>query len=277
MSRICPVVQKRYCRAVVPHRFTRRLVFAWFAAFAALAILFGGEAVAQAKEARKVADAQRLEVPGFPDAFYYRPRGRGMKPVLVYLHGRGANPAEDCRKWAHVATQFGWVLCPSGPEDRGDGARGWANNPTAGGQDIKAALDALRAKYKRRVQLHGNVLIGFSEGAFIAMQVGLHDPQTWSRWLILAANDQYWFGDAKIVLEENRRRIKKVYLLTGESDEVAPNTLRVADMLKAAKVPHRVRIAQGMGHEVPGERMRSMYRRPLAWLLAQPHRRHPHS
>ena len=161
------------------------------------------------------------------------------------------------------------MLCPSGPEDRGEGARGWANNAVLGGQDVKAALDALRAKYKRRVQLHGNVLIGFSEGAFVAMQVGLHDPQTWSRWLILAANDQYWWGDAKTILAENRRRIRRVYLLTGESDEVAPNTLRVAEMLKQAKVPHRVHIAQGMGHEVPAERMRSMYRRPLAWLLAR--------
>lgn len=256
-------------------RITQRLILAWFGAFA-LAMVFavlGTERVAWAREARKVADAERLEVPGYPDAFYYRPRGRGMKPVLVYLHGRGANPAEDCRKWAHVATQFGWVLCPSGPEDRGEGARGWANNAISGGQDVKAALDALRTKYKRRVQLRGNVLIGFSEGAFVAMQMGLRDPRTWSRWLILAANDQYWFGDAKALLEENRRRIKRVYLLTGETDEVAPNTMRVADMLKNAKVPHRVHIAPGMGHEVPGERMRSTYRRPLAWLLANPARR----
>ena len=145
-----------YCRLVVRLGFTKRLILA----LAVLLSLFASEAIAWARESRKIADPQRLEVPGFPDAFYYRPRGRGMKPVLVYLHGRGANPAEDCRKWAHVATAFGWVLCPSGPEDRGGGARGWANNAISGGQDVKAALDALRAKYKRRVQLHGNVLIG---------------------------------------------------------------------------------------------------------------------
>jgi predicted esterase len=238
-------------------------------ALAGLLVLLGGEAAAWAKQSRKVPDPERLAVPGFADAFYYRPRGRGLKPVLVYLHGRGGNPAEDCRKWAHVARQFGWVLCPSGPEDRGDGTRGWANNAILGGQDVDAALQALRAKYKRRVQLRGNVLIGFSEGAFVAMQIGLHEPRTWSRWLILAANDQYWIGDAKDVLEHNHRRIRGVYLLTGESDEVAPNTRRVADMLKHAKVRHRIHIAHGMGHEVPGDRMRSTYRRPLAWLLAR--------
>ena len=235
------------------------------------AVLFGGEVVAWAKSAHKVADPKRLEVPGYADAFYYRPRGgRGMKPVIVYLHGRGGNPEEDCRKWARVGTQFGWMLCPSGPEDRGNGDRGWANNAQVGGEVAKAALESLRAEFKRRVQLKGNVLIGFSEGAFVAMQVGIRDPQTWSRWLILAANDQYWFGDAKALLDENRKRIRRVYLLTGETDEVAPNTLRVADILKDAKVPHKVHIAPGMGHEVPGDRMRSTYRRPLAWLLAHP-------
>ena len=246
----------------------RRIISLVLAFAAAATVLFGTARAAHAKSEHKVADAQRLEVPGYPDAFYYRPRGRGMKPVLVYLHGRGGNPAEDCRKWARVGTQFGWVVCPSGPEDRGDGARAWNNNATVGGQIVKAALDSLRDKFKHRVKSRGNVLIGFSEGAFVAMQVGLRDPHTWSHWLILAANDQYWFGDAKEVLHENRKRIRRVYLLTGESDEVAPNTQRVGDMLKDEKVSVKVKIAPGMGHEVPADRMRSTYRRPLAWLLA---------
>ncbi len=246
----------------------RRTLHPLLALLAIVGVLLGSVSVAHAKSAHKVADPQRLEVPGYSDAYYYRPRGRGIKPVLVYLHGRGGNPAEECRKWAKVGTQFGWVVCPSGPEDRGGGARAWSNNAQLGGQIVKAALDSLRDKYHHRVQLRNNVLIGFSEGAFVAMQVGLRDPRTWSHWLILAANDQYWFGDAKDVLHENRRRIRAVYLLTGESDEVAPNTQRVGDLLKDEKVQVKVKIAPGMGHEVPGERMRSTYRRPLAWLLA---------
>jgi predicted esterase len=247
----------------------RRLLSAILVLAAILGVLVGTARTAHARTSHSaVVDPQRLEVPNFPDAFYYRPRGRGMKPVLVYLHGRGGNPAEDCRKWARVGTQFGWVVCPSGQEDQGNGARSWGNNAIVGGQIVRATLDALRDKYHRRVQLRGNVLIGFSEGAFVAMQVGLRDPRTWSHWLILAANDQYWVGDAKAVLHENHRRIRRVFLLTGESDEVAPNTQRVADILRGERVRTKVKIAPGMGHEVPGERMRSTYRRPLAWLLA---------
>jgi predicted esterase len=243
-----------------------RLVLAVLLAAAALVVL---PAAARAKTATQVGEPQRLSVPGAPDAFYYRPNGKGMKPVLMYLHGRGGNPAEDCRKWARVATQFGWVVCPSGAEDRGGGGRGWRNDAVGGKQIIDATLAALRAKYKRRVQLRGNLLIGFSEGAFVAMQVGLRDARTWNRWLILAANDQYWWGDTGQLLDEDRKRLKGVYLITGEADEVAPNTKRVEATLKSHAIPHKMRIVPGMGHEVPGDRMVSTYRRPLAWLMSR--------
>jgi predicted esterase len=244
-----------------------RVPFPLLVFFAALGIGMGLARGASAKSSGgSVGDPQRLEVPGQSDAFYYRPRGKGQKPVIIYLHGRGGNPEEDCRKWAKVATQFGWVLCPQGPDDQGGGARSWANNPTAGKEIVDSSLFALREKYKHRVQTRGNILVGFSEGAFIAMQVGLRDPKTWSRWLILAANDQYWWGDAAGLLHDNHRSIRRVYLLTGENDEVAENTTRVGEMVKAERIPVRVKIAPGMGHEVPGDRMVSTYRRPLLWL-----------
>lgn len=221
-------------------------------------------AVAEAKEAT-IGEPLRLEVPNAPEAFYYRPRAKGAKPVLMYLHGRGGNPAEDCRKWAKVATQFGWVVCPSGPADTG-GGRSWSNGAPEATRIIDATLEALRAKYKARVQRKNNVLIGFSEGAFIAMQVGLKDQSTWTRWLILGASDQYWPYDVAPDLEKEKRKVRRVFLLTGENDGVAQNTMRVGETLRKNKVPVKVRLVPGMGHEVPSDRMISTYRRPLAWL-----------
>jgi predicted esterase len=206
---------------------------------------------------------------GAPDAYFVPARVRGLRPVFVFLHGRGGRPVEDCRKWANIVTPHGWLVCPQGPEDRGGGTRGWNNNAVVGQRIAEAAVQALRAKYGGRVQLRSNVLIGFSEGAFVAMQVGLNDPVRWNRWLILAANDQYWFGaDTAEKLRAAKRHLRRVYLLTGEADEVAPNTKRVADMLKAAKIPVRVQIEPGMGHEIPADKMSATYRRPIGWLEA---------
>jgi predicted esterase len=237
-------------------------------AFVATAAALLHAAPAAAKQDTTTPDPLTLEVPGFPDAYYYKPRSKAQKPILMYLHGRGGNPFEDCRKWSKVATQFGWLVCPGGQHDRGNGEHTWNNDPVTAKKLIDAAVAALRRKYKTRVRSRGNLLMGFSEGAFIAQQVGVHDPQTWNRWLILAANDSYWFGDAPQLLDQNKKKIRKVYLFTGEFDMVAGNTVRAGDMLKERNIPVRVQLVPGMGHEVPADRMVANYRRPLRWLIS---------
>jgi predicted esterase len=222
---------------------------------------------AQAKEAAATPDPMVLDVPGFSEAYYYKPRSKARRRVLIYLHGRGGNPFEDCRKWARVARQFGWVVCPQGPATTDTGGRAWSNDPDTARKIIDATFAALSEKYKGRVRARGNVLIGFSEGAFIAQQLGMRDPIRWNRWLILAANDRYWFGDAPQLLEQNHSKIRRVYLFTGEDDQVAENTVRAGEMLKTAHIHVKVKIAPGLGHEVPADRMITNYRRPLRWLI----------
>jgi predicted esterase len=242
----------------------------WAAAFFLLGVLAVSfvASSSEAKQAESTPDPTTLEVPGYPDAYYYKPRTRSQRPILLYVHGRGGNPLEDCRKWARVARQFGWIVCPQGPAVADTGGRTWNNDSDTAKRTIDATVAALRDKYKHRVRKRGNILIGFSEGAFIAQQVGMRDPVHWDRWLILAANDRYWFGDAPQLLEQNRSKIRRVYLFTGENDEVAENTKRAGDMLKTARIRVRVKIAPGLGHEVPEDRMITNYRRPLRWLVA---------
>jgi len=222
----------------------------------------------EARGGESTPDPTSLEVPGFPDAYFYKPRTKAQRPILLYIHGRGGNALEDCRKWARVARRFGWIVCPEGPSAGDSGGRTWNNDPDTAKRIIDATVSALRARFKHRVRGRGNILIGFSEGAFIAQQVGVRDPVHWNRWLILAANDRYWSGDAPQLLEQNRSKIRRVYLFTGENDQVAENTKRAGDMLKTARIPVRVRIAPGLGHEVPEDRMVTNYRRPLRWLVA---------
>lgn len=210
---------------------------------------------------------QTLEIEGSAPAYYYPPRAKGVKrPVVVYLHGRGANPAQDCQKWALVAREFGWVLCPSGQEDRGEGARGWGNNWPAAREAVDRAFAALAKKAGRFMQTRGNTLIGFSEGAYVAMNVGVREPEVYNRWLILAANDVYWGGEGNDELKKSRAKIKRVYLLTGGQDGVVDNSRRVFDTLDAARVHVILRTPDDLGHEVPEERMRELYHRPLKWL-----------
>jgi poly(3-hydroxybutyrate) depolymerase len=211
---------------------------------------------------------QTLHNPGYPDAYFYKPRSsRGMKPVIVYLHGRGGIPDEGCRAWAKVATEFGWLLCPAGQEDRGGGQRGWNNSYIPSLPNVTGAVKALREKFGRRVQLRGNVLIGFSEGAYVAQNVGIRESQMFNRWLIVASTDHY-FGFDETLLKEAKKNVKRVYLWTGELDGVANESQRAFEHLRADGYNVKLNIAKGFWHAIPTETMGQNYRRALRWLVS---------
>ncbi len=209
-----------------------------------------------------------LKVPGHGNAYYYEPTGPGrltLRPVLMYLHGRGSHPKRDCRRWAPVARRLGWLVCPSGPGATGVG-RGWNNNWVTAHNVAMAALDSLRQKYGRRVQLYGNTLIGFSEGAYAAMNVGVREPRAFNRWLILAANSTYWGPIGRERLKSAQGRLRKVYLITGEKDGVIQGTRSVREILRHTRVATRITTPEDMGHELALDDKRELYRAALVWL-----------
>jgi predicted esterase len=209
-----------------------------------------------------------VDVPGHAQAYYFAPRVKRAKMVLVWMHGRGGNPHDDCIKWSHVATDFGWLLCPSGQEDYGGGgARSWSNDWPGAQRVIDASMDALRKKHPV-VQRYGNVLIGFSEGAYAAQNIGVREPRVFNRWLILASAARYWGGEGLEILKQNRGNLKRVYLLTGALDSpVLQESHEAYEILKKNRVHVRLRIVHDMGHEVPAARMRELYHQPLSWLV----------
>ena len=63
-------------------------------------------AVPQSERPHGNGGVEEISLPGGHRAFYYEPTGAGrlgMKPLIVYLHGRGGRAEEDCKKWSRVA------------------------------------------------------------------------------------------------------------------------------------------------------------------------------
>lgn len=237
-----------------------------------LVLVLPGQALAAKKGSKKAApviEPGALEVPGEAPAYFYPPEGKltPKKPIIVWLHGRGGNPENDCHKWAKVATEHGWLLCPAGPENRGGGARGWRNSWPSAKTTVDKTMAAFQKRFGKYVKSKGHILIGFSEGAYAAMNIGVREPDVFDRWMILAANDAYWGADGLNELRKNKKRIKRVYLLTGEKDGVVDNTRRVNESLEEEKVSVRLWTPNDIGHEVPADRMRTFYRKPLRWLM----------
>jgi len=209
-----------------------------------------------------------VNLAGAAPAYYFEPTGPGrhsMRPILVYLHARGGHPERDCQRWAPVARRLGWLVCPTGPAPYGDG-RAWDNNWPSAHTATMSAIQVLRKKYGRRVQLYGNTLIGFSEGAYAAMNVGVREPHVFNRWLILAATDHYWGGPGLEALQTAKERVRRVFLITGEHDGVIDGTHQVEDWLARAGVDTRVVTPGDMGHELALDRKPELYHQALAWL-----------
>jgi predicted esterase len=209
-----------------------------------------------------------VNLAGAAPAYYFEPTGPGrhsMRPILVYLHARGGHPEKDCQRWAPVARRLGWLVCPTGPAPYGDG-RAWDNNWPSAHTATMSAIQVLRKKYGRRVQLYGNTLIGFSEGAYAAMNVGVREPHVFNRWLILAATDHYWGGPGLEALQTAKERVRRVFLITGEHDGVIDGTHQVEDWLARAGVDTRVVTPGDMGHELALDRKPELYHQALAWL-----------
>jgi poly(3-hydroxybutyrate) depolymerase len=218
--------------------------------------------------AAKSGDPQSIENPGYPNAYFFKPRSaKSMKPVIVYLHGRGGVPDEGCRAWAKVATEFGWLLCPSGQDDRGHGQRGWNNERENSTKNVMGALTSLRKKFGRKVQLYGNVLIGFSEGAYVAENIGPRDPKTFNRWLIVASCDRY-FGAATADIHAKKKQIKRVYLWTGELDGAEKESEQTFEHLKSEGIQVKLTVPKGLPHAIPADTMTQHFRAPIKWLVS---------
>lgn len=206
-----------------------------------------------------------LELPGMPDAYFFRSSVAGRARVYVYLHARNADPRESCRQFAAVVPRFGWLVCPVGPGIGADGHRQWNNNPVVARQYATTAVNALFQRFPRRARATDNVLMGFSEGAFVALQTGLNEPVMFPRWVIFAAHDRYIAteGDA---LANARHAVRKVYLITGAHDEIVEHSRRAAASLRHEHIGRvELRILPGVGHQLPPDFVATV-RAALRWV-----------
>ncbi|MFO0601634.1 MAG: hypothetical protein U0324_00600 [Polyangiales bacterium] len=222
-----------------------------------------------ARQRRRPGEPEVLELPGMPDAYFYRAAQGGRRRVFVYMHARNADPAESCRQFSAVVPRFGWLLCPVGPGMGRDGQRQWNNNPILARQYATTAVRALFQRFPRRTRVTDNVLMGFSEGAFVAIQTGLNEPVMFPRWVIFAAHDRYLAteGDA---LAGARRSLRKLYLITGRNDEIVAHSRRAAEQLRRDRLGRvELRVLDGVGHQLPPAFVPTV-RTALQWVTRAP-------
>ena len=100
------------------------------------------------------------------------------------------------------------------------------------------------------------------------MNVGARSPRAFNRWLLLGASDGYLGMADRRLVSDNSRRLRRIFMLTGERDAVVQRTRRAGEWFKHEGVSVRIVTPPTLAHEVALERSPALYRGALSWLVA---------
>jgi predicted esterase len=175
------------------------------------------------------------------------------RPAIVFLHGMWSSPEDACPSFESAATPFGFLVCPRGNAPLGDGKM-WAGGYLDAARNIHAAIDASAslAPPGKLDRTGGGTLLGFSNGAYFAADVALHEPGKWTGLVLISM---------KLDLDAHALQaagVRRVLLAAGDADEARSGMQSLAQRLNTPDVEARFMSLGGVGHGFPpdmGQRM----------------------
>lgn len=155
--------------------------------------------------------SQNLALRGFRVARAIIPLGAtDARPVLIVLHGAGADPNATCAAWRRV-TDYGFVLCPRGILDAKSppGTLHYTfGSPRETVLELRAALGALRQHFGNYVAPGPVVLAGVALGALRAVWILREEPGYFARVVLVQTGHDPWSsGLAAIFAKRGGKRI----------------------------------------------------------------------
>jgi poly(3-hydroxybutyrate) depolymerase len=124
----------------------------------------------------------QLPVKGFGPATVAVPLGAtAPRPIVVVLHGALDRAEWQCGSFRGVLGGRAFILCPQGVLATGDGKLYGLGTFDESGAELRAALAALKARFGRYVAPSPIVLIGYGEGAAVAVDLARQEPSFFAR------------------------------------------------------------------------------------------------
>lgn len=189
-----------------------------------------------------------------PPAPVPAPAAEPRPPVLTMLHGMGSSPSRTCDRVASARDLGLTVVCPTGNVDYGDGTSDWTGEGEEKASHIDRALTGDLAPNAER----GDILMGFSRGAFVARDVAYARSNRW-RGLVLIG--------AALTPDADKLRangIRRVVLASGDFDGAKRTMVAARAKLCAAGMPARFVSLGPVWHALPEDTIARM-KDALAW------------
>jgi predicted esterase len=186
----------------------------------------------------------------------------GALPLTLALHGRDMDPIDLCERWANVGQERGWLACPAGNKPEKE-AFDWGGSADERLTALDAQLSAIDALYGQRLDRRlGDVIVGFSRGAFLARDLVEARPGRFRGMIVLGA---------AVRLDPDRLKasgVRRVLLACGDKDEARPTMTRTASRLAAGGVEARFMSLGPLYHVLPDD-LAPVMRTALAWVNEQ--------
>jgi predicted esterase len=222
-------------------------------------------AVARPEVSALPRDRQTIATEGGAPVHVFPPLDRSIPraPLVVMLHGMCSDPLATCDFWSPAGREGSWLVCPAGNGACG-GRPDWSGSGEEKARAIDAGIDAVTERWGSHVD-HGagDVLIGFSRGAFVARDVVYARPGRY-RGLILVG--------AAMVPDAERFKsagIRRVVLASGDYDGARPMMQKAARTLGASGLDARYVSLGPIGHALPKD-FETVIRNALRWIRSAP-------
>jgi predicted esterase len=165
-------------------------------------------------------------------------------PLLIALHGYGGRAEGYPTEWRRAAARQNTVLVIPQAVRPAAGGFSW-NNPEDADIILGLTIDWVRERVV--VDDERVVLTGFSQGGFMAMELGRRHPDLFVGVIPMAGG----YVPELDVPAQRSGRIPRYYFIVGDQDDVADQCRRAASDYAEAGYEVELRVLPGVGHTFP--------------------------
>lgn len=192
----------------------------------------------------RLARGAPLELPGSErelSILIYPASRAGSQRVTVLLHGMCGEPRNACSHFAELVTRSEHLLCPRASQRCASGGASW---PAIGFEPaVERALARAEAELGQLVDArYGRTLIGYSLGAYRALQLAQHGAGSYPRVMLIGAKIS---ANQQLLREKG---VGRLLLSAGEWDMTYPFMQRETARLRRRGITARFLGLGPVGH-----------------------------
>jgi len=181
-------------------------------------------------------------------------------PMLITLHGIRETSEQSLARWKRVADHLDMILvCPRASSYQ----KGYTRVPRDDRRQVSYLWDYMTTHY--RINKKKSVLVGFSRGGHIAVEIGLIYPSKFRNIVCIFG----FFGNRHISMvkstlkrHRNAYRRSKFYFITGKQDLTRKASNLGYKTLNGLNINTRIKTYPTLLHEIPED-----IEREIGWFI----------